>query len=88
MKDIRGAFNMQSSGNLDCDKMSDYEGDVTKGKFTCFSEIKDPGKEGSTPEDGDGKGGSSDEGSATLDRVSVTYVLGFAGLAGALMQIL
>lgn len=88
LKDVRGAFNMQSSGQLNCDKLSDFDGDVTKGKYTCFSEVKDPGKEGTTPDDSNGDGSSGGKDAAALDRVSLTYVVGFAGLAGAFLQFL
>lgn len=88
MKDIRGAFNMQSSGKLDCSKLNEFDGDVTKGDFTCYGNVDDPGKEGSTPSDSNGDGSSSDkDDSAALDRVSLTYVVGFAGLVATFMSL-
>ncbi|KAK2764020.1 hypothetical protein FQN54_009639 [Arachnomyces sp. PD_36] len=87
LKDVQGAFNMQSSGKLDCGKMSEFDGDVVKGDFDCYSDVEDPGTEGTTPSGGSGSGDDSED-SAALDRVSLTYVVGFAGLVGALMQVL
>jgi len=82
LKDIRGAFNMQSSGPLDCSKMEQLGEDVTKGDFACYSNVEDPGTEGSTPSDKDDK-----KGAAAMDRVSFTYVAGFA-VVGAFLQML
>lgn len=84
LKDIRGAFNMQSSGKLDCSKMDEFDGDVTKGKFTCYGDVEDPGKEGSKPSDSDDK----DDNGAAIGGASLTYVVGFAGLVGAFLQFL
>lgn len=75
---------MQSSGKLDCSKMDEFDGDVTKGKFTCYGDVEDPGKEGSKPSDSD----DQDDSGAALGSTSLTYVIGFAGLVGAFLQFL
>jgi hypothetical protein len=50
LSDVRGEFNMQSSGNLDCTAFKNDKGSgVIKGTFICAGEQGTPGTASSTP---------------------------------------
>ena len=48
LKEVRGGFNMQSSGTLDCDGFSKLRGNVIQGTYTCRSGVSDPQSVGGT----------------------------------------
>ncbi|KAK2739115.1 hypothetical protein FQN57_006681 [Myotisia sp. PD_48] len=53
LKEIRGGFNMQSSGTFECQSFKDLRGDVIRGEFTCRSGVKNPKSDNSGNDDGD-----------------------------------
>jgi len=55
LKEVRGGFNMQSSGTLDCDGFSKLRGNVIEGTYTCRSGVSDPQSVGGTPTSADSK---------------------------------
>jgi len=42
LKDVRGGFNMQSSGKLDCGPFDSLRSNVIQGSYTCLSEVDEP----------------------------------------------
>lgn len=91
LKDVRGAFNLQSNQNLDdvCPAFEEYESDsVIKGEFTCRGEEEDPegqgSKEpGSSPSgNGGGSGGSGSNGGDSDSAAASLKITGATGILG------
>lgn len=90
LKDVKGRFNMQSTGKINCDKFQDLKKNkVVKGTFHCQS--KDP-----NPTTADGSSGTSSGGgksstttgssAASPDNVINMSGMGLAAIFGALVQ--
>lgn len=64
IKDIRGGFNLQTTAQFDCDKLSGLKSSV-KGKYVCSGAVTNPGTEGTTPNtNGNGSSSSGKKNSA------------------------
>lgn len=91
LKDIKGAFNMQSSGNLDdeCATFKKESGstNVIKGKFVCQGSVSKPGGAGTTPTATASGSSASKTGAATVQVASVS-LMGFSGLLAAIFGLL
>ena len=87
--DVEGAFNLQSTGNIDsdCSYFKSISGNSApiKGKFTCAGSQSHPGGAGSTPTAG---GASSATGAASAFEVSTGAVFGLTGVFAAMMGLL
>ncbi|KAK7555679.1 hypothetical protein IWX49DRAFT_570957 [Phyllosticta citricarpa] len=85
---VKGAFNIQSSENLDqtCSHFKSLSGssNVIQGKFTCAGSQSNPGGAGSTPTGTSGSSASKTGAAGRLDVGSPTY-LGLAGVLAAMV---
>jgi len=88
LKDVKGAFNLQSNQNLDdaCEQFQTYKDDsVIKGVFTCRGEETDPEGTGSDKPEGTTKGsGGSKGGSSGGDSEGAAGALKITGATGIL----
>jgi len=88
LKDVKGAFNLQSNQNLDdaCEQFQTYKDDsVIKGVFTCRGEETDPEGTGSDKPEGTTKGsGGSKSGSSGGDSEGAAGALKITGATGIL----
>ena len=90
LKDVKGAFNLQSNQNLDdaCSAFQKYKDDsVIKGVFTCRGEESDPEGTGSDAPEGtsSGSSGGSKSGSKGGDSsaAGALKITGATGILGA-----
>ncbi|KAL1296870.1 hypothetical protein AAFC00_004487 [Neodothiora populina] len=95
LTDVRGAFNLQSSGVLDCkpfDALKKQNG-VIKGKYTCAGQQEKPSGQGSTPTgtsssaSATSSGSSSSSGAAAGMYIPVAAT-GFMGVVAAIFGLL
>jgi hypothetical protein len=98
LKDVKGAFNLQSNQNLDdaCAQFQTYKDDsVIKGVFTCRGEETDPEGTGSDKPEGTssgsgGKSGGSKSGgdSSAAGALKITGATGILGAVALLFGLL
>ena len=89
LSDVEGAFNLQSTQNIDSDcstfqSISGVNAPI-KGKFTCAGSQSNPGGAGTTPTQGTG---ASSTGAASALEVSSGAVFGLTGVLAAMMGLL
>jgi len=91
LKDNRGAFNIQSSGDISSDcttfKAETGANNVIKGKFVCAGSQSAPGNIGSTPT-GTSSTASSTKKSEAGNLYPGTAAVGFAGVIAAVFGIM
>lgn len=91
--DIRGAFNLQSSGDIssNCTKFKGESGssNVIKGKFTCAGKQSSPGGAGTTPTGTNGAGASPTKSASAAIIVGVqsSMAMGALGVFAAILGI-
>ncbi|KAF2430736.1 GPI-anchored cell wall organization protein Ecm33 [Tothia fuscella] len=89
LKDNRGAFNLQSTGDVtkDCATFKAIQGpnNVIKGKYVCQGKVTNPGNIGSTPTSGQDPTKKSD---ANAFNPNTAYYSGFAGVLAAMFGLL
>lgn len=91
LKNVRGGFNMQSTGNFSCDGFEKLSEDKTiRGKFDCKAKQSNPTtKDGSSGASGTSSGSSasasSSEGASAIN-VANMPAMGLAAVFGALVQ--
>jgi hypothetical protein len=87
LKDAQGAFNIQSTGNLDesCKIFDGQAGqnDVIKGKYTCAGTLSNPGGADSTPTSTGGAKATKSPGVAGHVEISSMAALSVSGLLAA-----
>jgi len=94
LSDVRGAFNLQSSGDIssDCSTFQSLSGtnNVIKGTFTCAGEQKKPGSSGSsvTSTSSSSSSTSTASGSASGLYTRSATVTGFMGVLAAIFGML
>ncbi|KAL4964806.1 GPI-anchored protein Ecm33 [Aspergillus stella-maris] len=88
LKNVRGGFNMQSTGNFSCETFNDWKDNTIHGKYSCKASTNDPTT-------ADGTSGSStttsgDDASPTDDAAVLTAAnvpaMGLAAVFGLLVQ--
>jgi hypothetical protein len=87
LKDVKGAFNLQSNQNLDdvCTQFQTYKDDsVIKGVYTCRGEETDPEGTGSDKPEGTSSGSGSKSGSKSGGDSSAAGALKITGATGIL----
>jgi len=93
LHDVRGAFNMQSSGDIskDCSTFKAESGssNVIKGKFTCAGSQSSPGGAGTIPTATTGGASASPTKSGAANAVGVqsSMAMGAVGLFAAILGI-
>ena len=84
LKDVRGAFNLQSAADItdDCSTFKALAGsnNVIKGKFVCAGTVAKPSGQGSTPTSSGSSSSSSS--SASAGAAAGLYIPGATGLMG------
>ncbi|TKA81538.1 hypothetical protein B0A49_00452 [Cryomyces minteri] len=93
ISDIRGAFNMQSTGDITdaCNNFKSLSGqnNVIKGKFTCAGSQVKPGGAGTTPtSSGSSSSSTSSKSAAGALDVSSSAVMGLTGVLAAIFGLL
>jgi len=79
LKEVRGGFNLQSSGNLDCDSFSKLRGNVIQGTYTCRSGVSDPQSAGGTATSTDGSKPTKKAGAAALNPPTIMTLIALLG---------
>jgi len=86
---VRGAFNLQSSGQLDCSAFQADSGSkqVIKGHYTCKGSVAKPGGQGSKASS---SSGSTPTGKSAAGHVEINFpaVMGGATLVAGLLQLI
>ncbi|KAL3481585.1 GPI-anchored cell wall organization protein-domain-containing protein [Aspergillus californicus] len=89
LKNVRGGFNMQSTGNFSCDTFNSWKDNTIHGTYKCESDSNNPttsdGSSGSSTTSSADDSDSTGEGAGVLNVVSLP-VLGAAGIFGLLAQ--
>jgi hypothetical protein len=88
LKDCRGGFNLQSSGDVSSDcttfKAEAGSNSAIKGKFQCAANLSKPGNSGTTA-----SGGSTKKtGAASPLNIPSSSVMGFTGVLAAMLGML
>ncbi|KAL4921199.1 GPI-anchored cell wall organization protein-domain-containing protein [Aspergillus aurantiobrunneus] len=88
LENVRGGFNMQSTGNFSCDTFDNWEGSVIRGDYECEASTNNPttadGSSGSSTSSGGGDSQPTDD-AAILNGASVP-AMGLAAMFGLLVQ--
>ena len=84
LDDVKGSFNIQSTGDIQGTCDSDFKklksSSKIQGPYTCVGKVNNPGGEGTTPTSS--ADGSKKSGAASADKVQGSVLL--AGLAAAM----
>ncbi len=87
--EVKGAFNLQSSGQLDCSAFQADAGSkkVIKGHYTCQGSVAKPGGQGSKASS---SSGSTPTGKSAAGRVDVNFplIMGGSTLIAGLLQLI
>ncbi|KAL8874357.1 MAG: hypothetical protein Q9174_000308 [Haloplaca sp. 1 TL-2023] len=79
---VQGAFNLQTSSDLDCSPFDDLENGVVAGKYTCRAREAKPGGVGTKS----GSTGSDEEGAAGSIQANLPTIMGATSLLAGLIQ--
>ena len=87
LADVKGAFNMQSSGTLDCSAFDKLSGNnnVIKGKYQCAGSQKNPGGANTTPTSSGSSSSKTNAATAPVYVVSTANLIGFTGVIAAML---
>ncbi|KAL4785769.1 GPI-anchored cell wall organization protein-domain-containing protein [Aspergillus varians] len=89
LKNVRGGFNMQSTGNFSCDTFNSWKDNTIHGTYKCESEAKSPttadGTSGSSTTSSGSSSSSPSDDAAILTAANVP-AMGLAAVFGALVQ--
>ena len=91
LENVRGGFNVQSSGDFSCDDFDKKHKDkVIRGKYTCSAKKSNPksknGKSGTETSSSSSSSSTSSEGAAPGNVANLPN-MGLAALFGALLQL-
>lgn len=85
LSQVKGAFNMQSSGTLDCSAFdTDNSNKVIKGNYVCKGSLSKPGGQGTKPS----SGATTSSSAAQPLNVNIPTVMGGTSILAGLLQLL
>ena len=87
LKQVKGGFNMQSSGDLDCSGFKALGKQVIKGTFVCQGGESKPGGAGTKPSSSSKASSSSSSAAGRMD-VSLSAALGSTSIFAGLLQLI
>lgn len=85
ISDVKGAFNVQSQQEIDCDSFSSQRGGAIQGKFTCVSAEEDVQSLDGDKTSGGSKGGSKKKESAATQTSISAAIFGLVAVASLAM---
>ena len=88
LSQVRGAFNLQTSGEFDCKPFDDAKKKkgIIKGKYTCRGSLTKPGGAGTKPSDTNN--GAKESSPAMAIGVNMPAVVGGTSFVAGLMQLI
>ncbi|KAI9678076.1 MAG: hypothetical protein M1817_006020 [Caeruleum heppii] len=88
IQDVRGGFNMQTSGTLDCGPFDDAKDQgIIKGTYVCASEAENPGTAGNSPSSTSSANGPRKSAATPKTGVNVLAVMVLSSLVAGLLQL-
>jgi hypothetical protein len=89
LKDVKGAFNMQSSGNFSCDPFDEYKADkVIKGSdYTCVSKSNNVQASGTGTSTTSSPSSTGTGNAAVMNSADMPVLMGVLALVGGIFQL-
>ncbi len=89
LSQVKGAFNVQTSGEFNCSQFDKFNADKTvKGKYVCTSKATNPGTPGSDPSATSTGGKSTKTGAAVHLRANMPIIVVGSSFAAYLLHFL